>query len=123
MCDWVSHWRRCAVASRLRLVGRRPLSACCRTFAVIILAQGRRTELRPLSRSRGAVTPWRPLGTPLTPSLRPVPSLLSPAPPSPLVQFYTWVVQMLMPTFLQQLVYEKEKRLRMMMKMHGLGDG
>ena len=24
---------------------------------------------------------------------------------------------------LQQLVYEKEKRLRMMMKMHGLGDG
>jgi len=37
--------------------------------------------------------------------------------------FYTWVVQLLMPTFLQQLVYEKEKRLRMMMKMHGLGDG
>ncbi|KAG2490617.1 hypothetical protein HYH03_011009 [Edaphochlamys debaryana] len=37
--------------------------------------------------------------------------------------FYTWVVQMLLPTFLQQLVYEKEKRLRMMMKMHGLGDG
>mmetsp|Transcript_33634 Transcript_33634/g.74460 ORF Transcript_33634/g.74460 Transcript_33634/m.74460 type:complete len:1035 (+) Transcript_33634:121-3225(+) len=36
--------------------------------------------------------------------------------------FYTWVVQLLMPTFLQQLVYEKEKRLRMMMKMHGLGD-
>ncbi|KXZ51666.1 hypothetical protein GPECTOR_11g119 [Gonium pectorale] len=34
-----------------------------------------------------------------------------------------WVVQMLLPTFLQQLVYEKEKRLRMMMKMHGLGDG
>ena len=28
-----------------------------------------------------------------------------------------------LPTFLQQLVYEKEKRLRMMMKMHGLGDG
>ncbi|EFJ52407.1 hypothetical protein VOLCADRAFT_79211 [Volvox carteri f. nagariensis] len=37
--------------------------------------------------------------------------------------FYTWVVQMLLPTFLQLLVYEKEKRLRMMMKMHGLGDG
>lgn len=37
--------------------------------------------------------------------------------------FYTWVVQLLFPTFLQQLVYEKEKRLRMMMKMHGLGDG
>ncbi|KXZ51851.1 hypothetical protein GPECTOR_11g29 [Gonium pectorale] len=37
--------------------------------------------------------------------------------------FYTWVIQMLMPSLLQQLVYEKEKRLRMMMKMHGLGDG
>lgn len=36
--------------------------------------------------------------------------------------FYSWVVQLLLPTFLQQLVYEKEKRLRMMMKMHGLGD-
>ena len=29
---------------------------------------------------------------------------------------------MLMPSLLQQLVYEKEKRLRMMMKMHGLSD-
>ncbi|EFJ45135.1 hypothetical protein VOLCADRAFT_64058 [Volvox carteri f. nagariensis] len=37
--------------------------------------------------------------------------------------FYTWVVQMLLPSLLQQLVYEKEKRLRMIMKMHGLGDG
>ncbi|KAG2437860.1 hypothetical protein HXX76_005478 [Chlamydomonas incerta] len=37
--------------------------------------------------------------------------------------FYTWVIQMLMPSLLQQLVYEKEKKLRMMMKMHGLGDG
>lgn len=36
--------------------------------------------------------------------------------------FYCWVVQLLLPTMLQQLVYEKEKRLRMMMKMHGLGD-
>jgi hypothetical protein len=36
--------------------------------------------------------------------------------------FYMWVVQMLLPIFLLQLVYEKEKRLRMMMKMHGLGD-
>ncbi|KAG2497357.1 hypothetical protein HYH03_004516 [Edaphochlamys debaryana] len=36
--------------------------------------------------------------------------------------FYTWVVQMLMPSLLQQLVYEKEKRLRSMMKMHGLSD-
>ncbi len=37
--------------------------------------------------------------------------------------FYMWVVQMLLPIFLLQLVYEKEKRLRMMMKMHGLGNG
>lgn len=37
--------------------------------------------------------------------------------------FYTWVVQLLIPTFLQQLVYEKERRLRMMMRIHGLGDG
>ncbi|WIA37022.1 hypothetical protein OEZ86_014006 [Tetradesmus obliquus] len=36
--------------------------------------------------------------------------------------FFTWVIQMLLPIFLMQLVYEKEKRLRMMMKMHGLGD-
>lgn len=32
------------------------------------------------------------------------------------------VVQMLFPIFLLQLTYEKERRLRMMMKMHGLGD-
>ena len=37
--------------------------------------------------------------------------------------FFTWVVQMLLPIFLMQLAYEKEHRLRMMMKMHGLGDG
>jgi len=37
--------------------------------------------------------------------------------------FYTWVAQMLLPVFLAQLVYEKERRLRMMMRMHGLGDG
>ncbi|KAG1674978.1 hypothetical protein FOA52_014773 [Chlamydomonas sp. UWO 241] len=36
--------------------------------------------------------------------------------------FFCWVIQLLLPTFLSQLVYEKEKRLRMMMKMHGLGD-
>ncbi|KAF8065710.1 ABCA3 [Scenedesmus sp. PABB004] len=36
--------------------------------------------------------------------------------------FFTWVIQMLLPVFLMQLVYEKERRLRMMMKMHGLGD-
>lgn len=37
--------------------------------------------------------------------------------------FYCWVVQMLLPFYTQQFVYEKEKRLRMMMKMHGLSDG
>ena len=31
--------------------------------------------------------------------------------------------RMLHPHSLQVLVYEKEKRLRMMMKMHGLGNG
>lgn len=36
--------------------------------------------------------------------------------------FFCWVLQLLLPTYLQQLVYEKEKRLRMMMKMHGLKD-
>lgn len=34
----------------------------------------------------------------------------------------TWVVQLLMPMMLVQLVYEKEENLRIMMKMHGLGD-
>ncbi|EFJ13638.1 ATP-binding cassette transporter [Selaginella moellendorffii] len=37
--------------------------------------------------------------------------------------FYMWVVQLLFPVILVSLVYEKERRLRMMMKMHGLGDG
>ncbi|GAX75876.1 hypothetical protein CEUSTIGMA_g3319.t1 [Chlamydomonas eustigma] len=36
--------------------------------------------------------------------------------------FYTWVVQLLLPTFLEMLVYEKQQRLRTIMKMHGLGD-
>ncbi|CAD7702023.1 unnamed protein product [Ostreobium quekettii] len=35
---------------------------------------------------------------------------------------FCWVIQLLMPLMLGQLVYEKEHRLRMMMKMHGLGD-
>ncbi|GAB4824041.1 hypothetical protein N2152v2_011087 [Parachlorella kessleri] len=36
--------------------------------------------------------------------------------------FITWLCQLLLPLMLVQLVYEKEKRLRTMMKMHGLGD-
>jgi hypothetical protein len=36
--------------------------------------------------------------------------------------FYQWVVMLPMVQFGGQLVYEKEKRLRMMMKMQGLGD-
>jgi len=36
--------------------------------------------------------------------------------------FYTWVVQLALPSMLQQLVYEKEFRLRVIMKMHGLPD-
>lgn len=38
------------------------------------------------------------------------------------VLLFTWVVQLLMPLMLVQLVYEKEGNLRIMMKMHGLGD-
>ena len=34
----------------------------------------------------------------------------------------TWVVQLLLPLMLVQLVYEKEQNLRIMMKMHGLGE-
>lgn len=29
--------------------------------------------------------------------------------------FYCWVIHLLLPTFLSQLVYEKERKLRMMM--------
>lgn len=36
--------------------------------------------------------------------------------------FVTWVAQLLLPTMLVQLVYEKEENLRIMMRMHGLGD-
>ncbi|EFN50493.1 hypothetical protein CHLNCDRAFT_141395, partial [Chlorella variabilis] len=36
--------------------------------------------------------------------------------------FFCWLLQLLLPPMLNQLVYEKEKRLRNMMKMHGLGD-
>lgn len=37
--------------------------------------------------------------------------------------FYTWLLQLLLPVMLVGLVYEKERGLRSMMKMHGLGDG
>ncbi|KAG5234066.1 hypothetical protein OIU76_000668 [Salix suchowensis] len=37
--------------------------------------------------------------------------------------FFTWVVIQLFPVVLTALVYEKQEKLRIMMKMHGLGDG
>ncbi|KAL0440636.1 UNVERIFIED_CONTAM: ABC transporter A family member 7, partial [Sesamum radiatum] len=37
--------------------------------------------------------------------------------------FFTWVIIQLFPVVLTSLVYEKQHRLRIMMKMHGLGDG
>nr|CAB3480866.1 unnamed protein product [Digitaria exilis] len=36
--------------------------------------------------------------------------------------FFTWTVELLLPVILTYLVYEKEQRLRLMMKMHGLKD-
>ncbi|KAJ1268122.1 hypothetical protein BS78_07G112600 [Paspalum vaginatum] len=36
--------------------------------------------------------------------------------------FFTWTVQLLLPVILTYLVYEKQQRLRLMMKMHGLKD-
>ncbi|KAL3679377.1 hypothetical protein R1sor_022333 [Riccia sorocarpa] len=36
--------------------------------------------------------------------------------------FYMWVSALLFPVILQSIVYEKQQNLRMMMKMHGLGD-
>ncbi|XP_078428108.1 ABC transporter A family member 7-like [Wolffia australiana] len=36
--------------------------------------------------------------------------------------FYLWVVSFLLPVILTYLVYEKQYKLRLMMKMHGLGD-
>ena len=36
--------------------------------------------------------------------------------------FFSWLLQLLLPLMLNNLVYEKEKRLRTTMKMHGLGD-
>ncbi|KAM0832417.1 hypothetical protein ACQ4PT_064907 [Festuca glaucescens] len=37
--------------------------------------------------------------------------------------FFTWTVQLLLPVILTYLVYEKQQKLRLMMKMHGLKDG
>ncbi|KAL4195540.1 hypothetical protein AMTRI_Chr05g65180 [Amborella trichopoda] len=37
--------------------------------------------------------------------------------------FFTWIVELLLPVILTYLVYEKQQNLRIMMKMHGLGDG
>ncbi|WJX89981.1 Phospholipid-transporting ATPase abca7 [Trifolium repens] len=37
--------------------------------------------------------------------------------------FFTWVILQLFPVVLTSLVYEKQHKLRIMMKMHGLGDG
>ncbi|KAK6924977.1 hypothetical protein RJ641_009303 [Dillenia turbinata] len=37
--------------------------------------------------------------------------------------FYTWVILQLFPVILKSVVYEKQQNLRIMMKMHGLGDG
>ncbi|PON57305.1 ABC transporter A, ABCA [Parasponia andersonii] len=37
--------------------------------------------------------------------------------------FFTWVIIQLFPVVLTALVYEKQQNLRIMMKMHGLGDG
>ncbi|MQM10036.1 hypothetical protein Taro_042925 [Colocasia esculenta] len=37
--------------------------------------------------------------------------------------FFNWVIEFLLPVILTYLVYEKQHKLRLMMKMHGLGDG
>ncbi|CAN8254913.1 unnamed protein product [Cochlearia groenlandica] len=37
--------------------------------------------------------------------------------------FFSWVILLLFPVILSSLVYEKQERLRIIMKMHGLGDG
>ncbi|KAL2613896.1 hypothetical protein R1flu_025588 [Riccia fluitans] len=37
--------------------------------------------------------------------------------------FFMWISALLFPVIMTTLVYEKQKNLRMMMKMHGLGDG
>ncbi|KAG6529388.1 hypothetical protein ZIOFF_011586 [Zingiber officinale] len=37
--------------------------------------------------------------------------------------FFTWIIEMLFPVILTYLVYERQQKLKMMMKMHGLKDG
>lgn len=37
--------------------------------------------------------------------------------------FFTWIIELLFPVMLTYLVYEKQKKLKIMMKMHGLKDG
>ncbi|KAL0847392.1 hypothetical protein Bca101_020638 [Brassica carinata] len=37
--------------------------------------------------------------------------------------FFTWAILLLFPVILTSLVYEKQQRLRIIMKMHGLGNG
>ncbi|KAJ4968890.1 hypothetical protein NE237_015591 [Protea cynaroides] len=37
--------------------------------------------------------------------------------------FFSWVIMQLFPVILTSLVYEKQQKLRIIMKMHGLGDG
>ncbi|KAK1298244.1 ABC transporter A family member 7 [Acorus calamus] len=37
--------------------------------------------------------------------------------------FFKWVIELLFPVILTYLVYEKQEKLKIMMKMHGLGDG
>ncbi|XP_068306286.1 ABC transporter A family member 10-like [Pyrus communis] len=48
-------------------------------------------------------------------SMLDIPSVIGPL-------FYTWIVLLLFPVVLRYLVYEKQQNLRIMMKMHGLGD-
>ncbi|XP_010931477.1 ABC transporter A family member 7 isoform X1 [Elaeis guineensis] len=37
--------------------------------------------------------------------------------------FFTWIVNLLLPVILNYLVYEKQQKLKIIMKMHGLKDG
>ncbi|WVZ64712.1 hypothetical protein U9M48_014192 [Paspalum notatum var. saurae] len=37
--------------------------------------------------------------------------------------FFTWIIELLFPVMLTYLVYEKQQKLKVMMKMHGLKDG
>jgi len=36
--------------------------------------------------------------------------------------FFTWIVELLFPVILSYIVYEKQQKLKIMMKMHGLKD-